>query len=139
MNSDPSCIFCNIVAGNKPCHKVLETDLVLAFMDIYPASDGHTLVIPKVHRESVFDIQDESIQAVASAARRIACAIQAALEPDGMSIVQANGAAAGQTVMHYHWHLLPRTVGHRMRLHGPRQADPERLAELAREIAAKLG
>ena len=138
METEASCIFCSIVAGQKPSHKVLETDLVLAFMDIYPASDGHTLVVPKEHCESVFDINEAAIQAVAAAAREIASAIQAALSPDGMSIVQANGAAAGQTVMHYHWHLLPRTVGHRMRLHGPRQADPERLTELAKAIAEKL-
>jgi histidine triad (HIT) family protein len=138
VNSDPSCIFCKIVAGEKPSHKVLETDTVLAFMDIYPACDGHTLVVPKEHCDSVFHISEIAMQSVAAAGRSIAVAIQAALSPDGMSIVQANGAAAGQTVMHYHWHLLPRTVGRRMRLHGPRQADPERLAELAKAIAEKL-
>lgn len=136
--AESSCIFCNIVSGAKPCHKVLETDLVLAFMDIYPAGDGHTLVIPKAHYESVFDISVEGMRAVASAGHALASAINAALAPDGMSIVQANGAAAGQTVLHYHWHLLPRTAGQRMRLHGPRQAAPERLDELARQIASHL-
>lgn len=132
------CIFCNIVAGTKPCHKVLETDLVLSFMDILPASEGHTLVIPKQHCETVFDISESAMQAVALAARRIAAAIRAELAPDGLTIAQANGAAAGQTVMHYHLHLLPRTRGQAMRLHGATAADPARLDELARAFAARL-
>lgn len=137
-SSDPDCIFCRIVAGTMPCHKVLETDRVLSIMDIFPASEGHTLVMPKQHYETVFDITASAVQAVALAARSIAAAIRAELSPDGMTIAQANGAAAGQTVMHYHVHLLPRTEGVRMSLHGQQQADPARLAELARAIAARL-
>jgi histidine triad (HIT) family protein len=138
MKSDPDCVFCNIVAGAKPGYKVLETDRVLSIMDIFPASEGHTLVMPKHHCTGVFDIAESDMQAVALAARRIAAAIRAELAPDGMTITQVNGAAAGQTVMHYHVHLLPRTEGERMRLHGQREADPARLAELARAIAARL-
>jgi histidine triad (HIT) family protein len=99
-SSDPDCIFCRIVAGKMPCHKVMETDQVLSIMDIYPASEGHTLVMPKQHYETVFDITASAVQAVALAARSIAAAIHAELSPDGMTITQANGAAAGQTVMH---------------------------------------
>lgn len=138
MNSEPSCIFCQIVSGTKPCHRVYEDDLVLAFMDIYPATRGHALVIPKEHFPSLLEISEEAMAATAAAARRIAKAIHATVEPDGMSVVQANGAAAGQTVMHYHLHLLPRAVGQKLRLHGPRQGDPEELAGTASEIAARL-
>jgi len=136
--NEAGCIFCNIVAGTKPCHKVLETDSVLSFMDIFPASDGHTLVIPKHHCETVFDITESAMQAVSLAARRIAAAIRAELAPDGLTIAQVNGAAAGQTVMHYHLHLLPRTQGQSMRLHGSSAADPARLDALARAFAARL-
>lgn len=135
---EADCIFCNIVAGSQPCHKVLETDLVLSFMDIFPASEGHTLVLPKHHYETVFDISESAMQTVSIAARRIAVAIQAELAPDGMTIAQVNGAAAGQTVMHYHLHLLPRTEGEPMRLHGRNKAEPARLAELAHALAARL-
>jgi histidine triad (HIT) family protein len=138
VNPAADCVFCSIVAGATPCHKVLETDAVLAFMDIHPASEGHTLVIPKQHCETVFDITDADMQAVAAVVRRVAAAIRAELAPDGMSVAQVNGAAAGQTVMHYHVHLLPRTLGEPMRLHGSQLADPARLDALARAFAAHL-
>ena len=131
-------IFCQIVSGAQPCHRVYEDDSVLAFMDIYPATRGHTLLIPKEHFESVFDITGAAIQAVSDTARRNAIAIAKLVEPDGMSIVQANGAAAGQTVMHYHLHLLPRAQGQKLRLHGPRQAPAEELAKVAAAIAELL-
>ena len=132
------CIFCRIVAGELPCHKVMETDQVLSIMDINPASEGHTLVIPKRHSESVYDIEAQDMQAVALAARQIAAAIRAELSPDGLTVTQANGAAAGQTVMHYHVHLIPRTAGERMRFHGQEGADARALEELARAFAARL-
>jgi len=136
--SQRECVFCSIAAGAKPCHKVLETDTILSFMDIFPATEGHTLVIPKQHFETVFEISESAMQAVSLAARRIASAIHAELAPDGMTIAQVNGEAAGQTVLHYHLHLLPRTRGQSMRLHGSRKADPARLAALARAFAARL-
>lgn len=138
MSSDHDCIFCNIVAGASPGHKVLETDEVLSIMDLYPSADGHALVMPKKHYTSVFDISEAAMQAVALAARRIALAIREELAPDGMVVSQLNGPAAGQTVMHYHVHVVPRNEGARRRLHGDRRADPERLAELARAIGARL-
>lgn len=138
MKSDPECIFCKIVSGAQPSHKVLETDQVLSIMDLYPSSEGHTLILPKEHYESVFDITEAAMQAVTFATRRVAAAVRAEVEPDGMVISQLNGAAAGQTVMHYHVHVVPRNEGERRRLHGERGADPARLAELARAIAARL-
>ena len=138
MHAQPDCIFCRIIAGEMPCHRVMETDQVLSIMDKFPASDGHTLVIPKRHFESVYDIEAQDMQAVALAARRIAAAIRAELSPDGMTVTQANGAAAGQTVMHYHVHLIPRTAGERMRFHGQDDADPHRLEALAHAFARRL-
>jgi histidine triad (HIT) family protein len=138
MKPDPDCIFCNIVAGISQGHKVLESDEVLSIMDAYPSSEGHALVMPKQHYTSVFDVSEAAMQAVALAARGIAAAIRAELAPDGMVISQLNGPAAGQTVMHYHVHVVPRNEGARRRLHGDRGADPARLAELARAIAARL-
>jgi len=138
MVQDNNCIFCRIVSGDSPCHKVFESPGALAFMDIYPAADGHVLVLPRQHFEHIFEITDEDMRAVAAAARRIACAQQRLLHPDGLSVVQANGAAAGQTIMHYHVHLLPRVSGQKLRLHGPRPGDPERLAALAEQLADQL-
>lgn len=132
------CIFCHIVAGSAPCHKVYEDDASIAFMDIFPATDGHVLVVPRQHHECVFDIPPMAMAGCAEAVRRVADAIRAELQPDGMSIVQANGEAAGQTVMHYHVHLVPRTSGQKMRLHGSQRGDPDRLAVLAAAIGARL-
>ena len=136
--SPDDCLFCEIVAGTRGCHRVLETDDVLCFMDIFPAGEGHTLVIPKRHAESLLDIAEPDLLAVAAASRRVARALQAALDPDGITFTQANGSAAGQTVMHYHVHLIPRTRGERMGLHGGEAADSDDLARLADAIAAHL-
>ena len=136
--TDTDCIFCQIAVGARDCHKVLETDEIVCFMDIFPASEGHALVIPKQHCTSVFDIPERALEAVTSAVRRVAAALRAELDPDGMTITQANGGAAGQTVMHYHMHLIPRTSGERLRLHGTGEGDPTRLAEIAAALAARL-
>jgi histidine triad (HIT) family protein len=136
--SDTDCIFCQIVGGTRISQKVLETDEVLCFMDIFPASEGHVLVIPKQHCTSVFDIPEAAMTAVASAVWRVAAALRAEFDPDGMTISQANGAAAGQTVMHYHVHLIPRSDGERLRQHGSGAEDPGRLDEIAAALAARL-
>jgi histidine triad (HIT) family protein len=132
------CIFCAIVAGTAPAHRVAETDRALAFMDIFPASRGHTLVIPKAHSANLFEIDDASVQAVASLARRAALALREFRRPDGMAVYQANGRAAFQTVFHYHVHLIPRLEGEAMAFHGRARAEDPALAEIAREIAARL-
>jgi histidine triad (HIT) family protein len=136
--ADSDCIFCRIVAGEVPCHRVYEDEDVLVFMDLFPAARGHTLVVPRAHHESIFEISDEAVRAVASAARRVARAIGVALGPDGLNVTQASGAAAGQTVPHYHVHLLPRSQGQRLSFHGTERGDPEELAALAQAIAGEL-
>lgn len=135
--SEP-CIFCAIVAGAAPSHRVAETDLAVAFMDIFPVSEGHTLVVPKAHSTNIFEIDDASVQAVAALARRTAHALGELRRPDGMAIYQANGRAAGQTVFHYHVHLIPRMEGEAMTFQGRARAEDTPLAETARALAERL-
>lgn len=138
--SKPDCIFCRIVAGDAPSHRVFEDDEVLVFMDIQPVAAGHTLVIPKRHCDDLFEASEDSMAAVARVSVRIARAIRAALEPDGVFVAQANGAAAGQTVFHYHLHLIPRKHGESRRIfHGRRPEGAEQLAATCARIRAHLG
>jgi histidine triad (HIT) family protein len=131
MHRDPDCAFCRIASGDAPSHKVYEDDVVLAFMDIAPVGEGHTLVIMKEHFENLAEASDASLASVVRVSRRIAKAIQETLAPDGLLVVQTNGAAAGQTVFHYHMHLIPRRSGSPFGLHGRRLEDPQKLAQLA--------
>jgi histidine triad (HIT) family protein len=138
MRVDAGCIFCAIVAGKAPSSSVAEDEHALAFLDLFPVSEGHTLVIPKDHAVNVFEMEDGAMRATASLARRVALAIRAELAPDGLAIVQANGAAAGQTVWHYHQHLIPRRSGDPLTLHGRARGDDARLKELASRLAARV-
>jgi histidine triad (HIT) family protein len=104
-------IFSRIVAGEIPAIKVYEDDATLAFMDISPASRGHTLVICKEEHADLYAIPPELLAAAARSVQKVALALRAAVQPDGLNIVQNNGAAAGQTVFHYHVHLIPRWEG----------------------------
>ena len=138
MIAKPDCIFCAIVAGRAPAARIAETEHALAFLDLFPAADGHALVIPKTHYENLFEADEETLPDVHRLARLVALAMRRALAPDGLVVFQLNGAAAGQTVFHYHAHLLPRTAGSELRIHGRQQADPAQLAALAARIAAAL-
>ncbi|MBC8463714.1 MAG: HIT family protein [Deltaproteobacteria bacterium] len=102
------CIFCKIVQGQIPSFKVYEDDNVLAFEDINPVSEGHTLVIPKKHAENLFEISNEDLAAVQVASKKVAVAIKQALNPIGVAALQLNGRGVDQVVMHYHLHLVPR-------------------------------
>lgn len=102
------CIFCKIVKGEIPSFKVYEDDKVLAFADINPISEGHTLVIPKAHAENLWEIPPEDLAAVQLAAQKVAKAIKKALNPAGVVCLQLNGKGVNQVVMHYHFHLMPR-------------------------------
>jgi histidine triad (HIT) family protein len=132
------CIFCRIVRGEAPCHRVDEDALTLAFMDAFPVTDGHTLVITKAHHPDIFATSESDLAAVAATSHRVAAAIRTALAPDGLMVFQLNGAAAMQTVFHYHMHLMPRRAGEPLALHSRVPGDPARLAEVARLIAAAL-
>jgi len=133
------CIFCRIIAGEAPCHRVAEDAHTLAFMDVFPVTDGHTLLITKEHAATIFEASETALVAVATNARRIAHAIRTALAPDGLMIFQLNGAAAMQTVFHYHMHLMPRRDGEPFALHSRVPGDPARLAEIAAQLRAVLG
>ena len=105
------CLFCAIAAGEIPSFKVYEDDLVLAYLDINPFSVGHTLVIPKVHCSGLLDADDDLLAAVISRVKKIAAHLKATLPCAGFNILQNNGAAAGQTVGHLHFHIVPRQDG----------------------------
>ena len=102
------CLFCKIIDGQIPSLKVYEDEHVYAFMDIMPLTKGHTLLIPKTHCQDLFDMPEEVARNLYAAAPKVANAIKAAFNPAGMNTVNNNGAAAGQTVFHYHLHLIPR-------------------------------
>jgi histidine triad (HIT) family protein len=105
------CIFCKIISGDIPCVKIHENSQVLAFADINPIDTGHVLIIPKAHYENIWEIPPAELAAVAQASKIVAAAIQAALTPDGVAVLQLNGRGVNQVVMHYHMHLIPRSAG----------------------------
>jgi histidine triad (HIT) family protein len=111
MRTDSNCVFCKIVAGQIPCFKLWEDADSLAFMDINPAHPGHALAVAKEHWENFAALPSGLLGPVMATAQRIARAVEAAVMPDGINIVQANGAGAGQSVFHYHVHILPRRIG----------------------------
>ncbi|MCP5158384.1 MAG: HIT family protein [Gammaproteobacteria bacterium] len=139
MSESANCIFCKIVRGEIPSIKIHEDAQTLSFMDVRPASPGHTLVISKAHTPNLLEIAEADLLAVTVVVQRVAQAIQKALAPDGMRVSQFNGAAAGQTVFHYHVHIIPTQEGQRIGAHGRDQADAQQLESLAAQIRAALG
>ena len=103
-----NCIFCAIADGEIPSFKVYEDECVVAYLDINPCSEGHTLVVPREHSECLLDTPDATISAVMARVRKVAAHLKEALPCDGFNIVQNNGEAAGQTVRHLHFHIVPR-------------------------------
>ncbi|KXH79291.1 HIT family protein [Sporosarcina sp. HYO08] len=103
-----SCIFCNIVEGSIPSEKIYEDEHVVAFMDIMPVTKGHVLIIPKTHRENLYEMTSEEAAQVFSVAPKIANALKEEFAPAGLNVLQNNGAPAGQAVFHFHMHLIPR-------------------------------
>lgn len=138
MNVTTGCIFCQIVSGAASSFRVYEDDHVLAFMDLFPVTRGHTLVIPREHSENIFAISEASIVAVAAVSHRIARAIRKVLEPEGLAVYQANGTAAGQTIFHYHTHLIPRSAAEPFAFHGRTKGNAEELSALAEALKAAL-
>ncbi|MSU54815.1 MAG: HIT family protein [Candidatus Staskawiczbacteria bacterium] len=102
------CIFCKITKGEIPCFKIYEDNDVLSFLDIKPFSKGHCLVIPKQHFENVFDISEDALQKVSVVAKKLSEKIKDVFSADGIRLSQSNGVAAGQEVMHFHLHIIPR-------------------------------
>lgn len=133
------CVFCKIVAGQIPATKVAEDEACVAFMDIGQVNPGHVLVAAKAHAENVYALDEAQAAGIARAVVRISRAIRAAFAPEGLSVYQANGAAAGQTVFHYHVHLVPRHANDGMAFTWPVQNPPrEALEAHAARIRAAL-
>jgi histidine triad (HIT) family protein len=137
---DEDNVFARVIRGDQPAAKVYEDAHVLAFMDVFPQARGHTLVVSKKSRaRNLLDVESEVLSQVMLDVQRVAKAIKAALKPDGIVMTQFNGAAAGQTVFHLHFHLIPRYAGEPLRPHGEGgMADPEELAEIAQLIASEI-
>jgi len=138
MSRRDDCIFCRIVSGEAPSFRVCEDDGSLAFMDLFPVADGHTLVITKEHYGDLLEADADAVAAVAKCTRRVARAIEAVKEPDGLGVYQLNRAAAGQTVFHYHVHLIPRKAGDPLTIHARGRGDDELLRANAEALAAAL-
>ena len=136
---DPGNIFAKILRGEMPAVRVFENDDVLAFLDVFPQAQGHTLVIPKHSTaRNLLDEVPEVIGPLMLGVQRVARAVRIALNPDGLMISQFNGAPAGQTVFHLHVHIIPRWEGVALGRHGQGMADMDELKVLAAKIAAEV-
>jgi histidine triad (HIT) family protein len=133
------CVFCRIVAGQIPSTRVYEDEHTLAFMDIGQVNPGHVLVAVRKHAATVFELEDAQAEAIARTIVKISRALKKTFDPEGLSVYQANGKAAGQTVFHYHVHLLPRHAGDGMELTWPVKNPPrEALEGYAARIRARV-
>ena len=132
-------IFARILRGEIPSVKIFEDDEVLSFMDAFPQAKGHALVISKTSKaRNLLDAEPKTLGRLIGATQKTARAIRAALNPDGILVTQFNGAPAGQTVYHLHFHIIPRWEGVPVGRHGGGMADMDELRELAEQISAKL-
>ena len=136
---DPNCIFCKILDGEIPVVKVLETPECLAFLDIGPLAEGHVLLIPAGHYETVDQMPPEAAGAMLARLPRLVGAIKAATGCAGVNVLQNNGLAARQEVMHVHFHIIPRKAGDAFRFNWPVGKYPQgRIEQLAEDIRQKL-
>lgn len=134
--TNADCLFCKIVRGEIPCAKVLETDTVLAFLDIAPVNKGHVLVIPKAHFADIWDLPPALSPDLMAAVQKVGLALKEGLGALGMNLGMNNGAAAGQLVLHAHWHLIPRFAGDSLSLWPQKSyTDPEEMNQTARKIS----
>ena len=139
MNRDPDCIFCKIVAGELPCFEIYQDEETLAFMDINPVNPGHALAITKQHWPDLHATPEAQLGATIATAKRVAGALQAELQPDGINLAQANGKGAAQSVMHFHMHVVPRRMNDELKLNwGINPGNMDEIGELAKRIAARI-
>ena len=137
MTYDDQNIFARILRGELPAIKVYEDDQVLAFMDIMPQAEGHTLVIPKTPAVTLLDLAPETAAYTIQIVQKVAQAIEKALGAEGIVLMQLSGAAAGQTVPHVHFHLIPSSI-HELGKHAAQMGDQEKIKALAEKIKAAL-
>ena len=134
-----NCIFCKIVKKQAPASIIYEDQTVLAFLDLRPVNEGHTLVIPKSHYETIYDIPEDLIGKIHQTAKQIAIAVKKAVKAQGISIIQQNERAANQDIFHLHVHAIPRFEGQKLpRFSEIPQANRERLEQIASEIKQNL-
>lgn len=138
MAYDPDNVFAKILRGEIPCVKVFENDLTLAFMDVMPQARGHVLVIPREAAMDVLDLSSQGLAAMMATVQRVARAIDMALKPDGILLKQYNREAAGQSVFHVHFHILPRWDGVLLAPHGKAMVGADELEPIAVKIRSAL-
>ncbi len=139
MTYDPDNIFAKIIRGELPSFKVYEDDQTFSFMDINPQTKGHTLVVSKTSGIDLLNTEEHDLAAAIKTTRKVARAVDKVLTPDGILIAQLNRSAAGQTVYHTHFHIMPRWEGIELKLHNAIPADMEEIEQLAKTIAAEIG
>lgn len=133
------CLFCNIAAGEIPSTTLYEDDDFRVFFDINPASKGHCLIIPKQHADNIFDLDGTTAASLFTLATKVARALNTQLNCEGLNLVQNNGTIAGQTVFHFHLHLIPRYAGDTVNVQWqPQEADPEELKALAEAVGSHI-
>jgi histidine triad (HIT) family protein len=138
MAYDRNNMFAKLLRGEIPSTRVYEDEKTLAFMDVMPQSDGHVLVVPKEEAEDIFALSQEGAVALLATTRKVAKAVKIGMGAPGIMIAQLNGAAAGQTVFHVHFHIIPRSAGADLRLHAREMEAPEKLRAFAEKIKAAL-
>jgi histidine triad (HIT) family protein len=138
MPYDPNNVFAKILRGEIPCVKIYEDERTLSFMDIMPQADGHTLVVSKEPAENIFDLSPHGAAALIAATQKVAKAVKKGLNAPGLMLAQLNGAPAGQSVFHVHFHIIPRSAGVDLRLHARMMVEPEMLEPIAAKIRAAL-
>jgi len=134
---DQDNIFAKILRGEAPCVKVYETEHALAFMDVMPQTNGHVLVIPKEQSETIYDLSNEAALACMQAVQVVGKAVEKAMGVGGSTIFQLNGKDAGQTVPHFHFHVLPGSLMS-LKGHASEMAAPELLSDIAEKIKAQI-
>ena len=138
MSYDSENIFAKILKGEMPCHKVYENESTIVFMDIMPVSDGHVLVVPKSPAENIFDLSEDYLTEVIKTTKLLSHAMKKSLDPSGLIVKQFNGPDAGQTVFHYHMHIIPVYNVALNENHGYEMEKPEKLESIAHKIAAQI-
>jgi histidine triad (HIT) family protein len=138
MAYDSGNIFAKILRGEIPCVKVFEDDKTLAFMDVMPEADGHVLVVPKEDAQDILDLSPDGMAAMMATVQKIAKAVDVGLAPDGIQLKQYSRAAAGQTIFHVHFHVVPRWDDAMAAPHGKVMVDAKTLEPLAAKIRAAL-
>ena len=138
MAYDDNNVFAKILRGEIPCVKLYENDKTLAFMDVMPQAEGHALVIPKEKAENILDLSAEGAAALMATTQKIAKAVKKGLNPPGIMLAMLNGAPAGQSVFHIHFHVIPRAHGVDLGLHARSMVDAKSLEPVAAKIRAAL-